>query len=151
MKVYFMKKALELAKISYKNFDVPVGCVIVKDKKIIGQGYNQKEKNKNPLCHAEINAINSACKNLNSYHLEDCDMYVTLEPCLMCVGAIINARIKNLYFGAYNYRFGAVLSHVELLKDGGFNHKTNYQGGILKEESARLLNSFFEKLRNSSR
>lgn len=69
----------------------------------------------------------------------------------MCVGAIINARIKNLYFGAYNYRFGAVLSHVELLKDGGFNHKTKYQGGILKEESARLLNSFFEKLRNSSR
>lgn len=151
MEIKYMKEAIRYGRRSLLSDDVPVGCVIVKNNKIIGYGYNKKEELHSPLAHAEIMAINMASKNLNSYHLEGCDIYVTLEPCLMCVGAILNARIKNLYFGAYNYRFGAVLSHVELLKDGGFNHKTNYQGGILKEESARLLNSFFEKLRNSSR
>lgn len=151
MEIKYMKEAIRYGRRSLLSDDVPVGCVIVKNNKIIGYGYNKKEELHSPLAHAEIMAINMASKNLNSYHLEGCDIYVTLEPCLMCVGAILNARIKNLYFGAYNYRFGAVLSHVELLKDGGFNHKTNYQGGILKEESSRLLNSFFEKLRNSSR
>lgn len=147
MQINYMYKALEMAKISYKNKDVPVGCVIVKNNNIVGLGHNQKEKKKNPLSHAELIAINNACHKLGTYHLEECDMYVTLEPCLMCVGAIINARIKNLYFAAYNKRYGAVDSHVHLLTTGGFNHKTDFQGGILEKESQDLLKSFFKELR----
>lgn len=142
-----MKAALSLARISYRRGDVPVGAVIVKNKKIIGYGFNRKEKLKNPLAHAEIIAINRASKYLKSYHLEDCDIYVTLEPCLMCVGAILNARIKNIYFGAHNNRFGAVESHQNI-DNLVTNHKINYQGNILGEECSIILSSFFSNLRN---
>lgn len=147
MNVYFMEKALEFARISYNHGDVPIGAVVVKNNKIIGYGYNKKELLKSPVAHAEILAIQNASIFLNSYHLEDCDLYVTLEPCLMCVGAIINSRIKNLYFGAYNKRYGAVVSHVNLLNNGGFNHITNYKGGILEKESSEIISSFFKNLR----
>lgn len=151
MNKIFMEKALELAKISYKNGDVPIGAVLVKNGKIIGRGYNLKEKKKNPLYHAEIMAISDASKKLKSYHLEDTDLYVTLEPCLMCLGAIINARIKNLYFAAYNKRYGCVSSHLKLLTGGGFNHKTFYVGGIMEKTSSELLNSFFTDLRKKGK
>lgn len=147
MNTNFMKKALELAMISYRNNEVPIGAVIVKNNKIIGYGYNKKESLKSPVAHAEIIAIHNAAMHLHSYHIEDCDIYVTLEPCMMCTGAIINARIKNLYFGAYNKRYGAVSSHVHLLTEGGFNHITNYKGGILERESSFLISSFFKNLR----
>ena len=150
MKEKYMKAALALARVSYRRGDVPVGAVIVKNKKIIGYGFNRKEKLKNPLAHAEIIAINMASKYLNSYHLEGCDIYVTLEPCLMCVGAILNARIKNIYFGAHNKRFGAVESNL-CIDNLVTNHKLNYKGDILGEECSAILSNFFSKLRNKGK
>lgn len=150
MKEKYMKAALRLARISYRRGDVPVGAVVVKDRKIIGYGFNRKERLNNPLAHAEIIAIKEACENLNSYHLEDCDIYVTLEPCLMCVGAILNARIKNIYFGARNKRFGAVVSHQNI-ENLITNHKVSYEGDILKDECSKILTSFFSNLRNKGK
>lgn len=145
-----MKEAIRYGRRSLLSDDVPIGCVIVKNNKIIGYGYNKKEEVQSPLAHAEIMAINMASKNLKSYHLDDCDIYVTLEPCLMCVGAILNARIKNLYFGARNKRFGAVLSHqkIERLIT---NHSISYESGILERECARLITEFFSDLRKRSK
>jgi tRNA(adenine34) deaminase len=150
MKEKYMKAALRLARISYRCGDVPVGAVVVKDRKIIGYGFNKKERLKNPLAHAEIIAINMACEHLNSYHLEECDIYVTLEPCLMCVGAILNARIKNIYFGARNKRFGAVCSHQNI-ENLITNHKVSYEGDILQDECSKILTSFFSNLRNKGK
>ena len=150
MEIKYMKKAIHYAGRSLLSDDVPIGCVIVKNNKIIGYGYNKKEELKSPIAHAEIMAINKAAKNLNSYHLEGCDIYVTLEPCLMCVGAILNARIKNLYFGARNKRFGAVLSHQKIEKLIT-NHKISYESGILERECASLISNFFSDLRKRSK
>ena len=150
MEIKYMKKAIHYAGRSILSDDVPIGCVIVKNNKIIGYGYNKKEELKSPIAHAEIMAINMAAKNLNSYHLEDCDIYVTLEPCLMCVGAILNARIKNLYFGARNKRFGAVISHQKIEKLIT-NHKISYESGILERECASLISNFFSDLRKRSK
>ncbi|MBM7550900.1 nucleoside deaminase [Peptoniphilus gorbachii] len=145
-----MKKAIRYAGRSLLSDDVPIGCVIVKNNKIIGYGYNKKEELRSPIAHAEIMAIKMASKNLNSYHLEGCDIYVTLEPCLMCVGAILNARIKNLYFGARNKRFGAVISHQKIEKLIT-NHKISYESGILERECASLISNFFSDLRKRSK
>ena len=145
-----MKKAIRYAGRSLLSDDVPIGCVIVRNNKIIGYGYNKKEELKSPIAHAEIMAIKMAAKNLNSYHLEGCDIYVTLEPCLMCVGAILNARIKNLYFGARNKRFGAVISHQKIEKLIT-NHKISYESGILERECASLISNFFSDLRKRSK
>lgn len=145
-----MKKAIRYAGRSLLSDDVPIGCVIVKNNKIIGYGYNKKEELRSPIAHAEIMAIKMASKNLNSYHLEGCDIYVTLEPCLMCVGAILNARIKNLYFGARNKRFGAVISHQKIEKLIT-NHRINYESGILERECASLISEFFSDLRKRSK
>lgn len=150
MEIKYMKKAIHYAGRSLLSDDVPIGCVIVKNNKIIGYGYNKKEELKSPIAHAEIMAINKAAKNLNSYHLEGCDIYVTLEPCLMCVGAILNARIKNLYFGARNKRFGAVISHQKIEKLIT-NHKISYESGILERECASLISNFFSDLRKRSK
>ncbi|WP_156701652.1 nucleoside deaminase [Peptoniphilus gorbachii] len=150
MEIKYMKKAIHYAGRSILSDDVPIGCVIVKNNKIIGYGYNKKEELKSPIAHAEIMAINMAAKNLNSYHLEGCDIYVTLEPCLMCVGAILNARIKNLYFGARNKRFGAVISHQKIEKLIT-NHKISYESGILERECASLISNFFSDLRKRSK
>ena len=145
-----MKEAIAFAKKSLSSEDVPIGCVIVKNNKIIGYGYNKKEDFKSTIAHAEILAINMASKNLNSYHLEDCDIYVTLEPCLMCVGAILNSRIKNLYFGAKNKRFGAVISHQKI-ENLITNHRISYEGGICEKECSKLISNFFIDLRKRSK
>lgn len=146
-KKYFMLKALEQAKIAYKKNEVPIGAVIVKDGKVIAEGFNKREKKQNALFHAEIVAINKACKKLKSWRLDDCDIYITLEPCLMCFGAIINARLKNCYFGAYDKSGGSISSNSELLNKSILNHKLNVEGGILKEECADILSTFFEEKR----
>lgn len=145
-----MEEALQYARLSLKSDDVPIGCVVVKNNKIIGYGYNKKEDLKNPTAHAEIMAINMASKYLNSYHLEACDIYVTLEPCLMCLGAILNARIRNLYFGARNKRFGALVSHQKIEKLIT-NHKISYEYGIMERECASIISNFFSDLRKRSK
>ncbi|MDO5014790.1 MAG: tRNA adenosine(34) deaminase TadA [Clostridia bacterium] len=142
----FMQKAIDLAKKAYAEDEVPVGAVVVKDNKIIGSGYNKREQTKNALMHAELIAINEACKNLSNFRLENCDIYVTLEPCAMCAGAIVNARIENLYFGAKDKRFGATGSKLNVL-DAGLNHKVNYSGGYFESEIVTLLQEFFNNLR----
>lgn len=142
----FMQKALELAKISYKNGDIPVGCVIVKDGKIVGQGYNQKEEKNDASMHAEMLALKDACKNLSSYHLEDCQMYVSLEPCAMCAGAIINFRLEKIYIATENERFGCCGSKINLL-DYGFNHTCQVEFGLLKDQASKLISDFFAEIR----
>lgn len=142
----FMYKALDLANKALKEGEVPVGAVIVKDGKIIAEGRNMRETKQNALSHAEIEAINNACKALNSWRLDGCEMYVTLEPCPMCAGAIINARIKTLIFGAFDLKAGSVDSVVNLL-DYPYNHKVEVYGGILEEECQKPLKEFFENLR----
>lgn len=145
-KLDFMKYALSLAEKSAEEGEVPVGAIVVCDGKIVGEGRNRRETVKNALHHAEIEAINDACKNLGGWRLWHCDMYVTLEPCPMCAGAIINSRIKNVYFGAKDEKNGAVVSAAQLF-DMNFTHKPLYEGGIMGEECAEILSSFFKKLR----
>lgn len=142
-----MTEALNLAGLSFKNGDVPIGAVVVYDNEIIGRGYNRKELLNDATEHAEIMALKEASKYLNSYHLEDCDLYVTLEPCVMCSGAIINFRIGNVYIGAKNQRFGTCGSMINL-HDMDFNHKTNVEFGIMESECSNLISEFFKTLRN---
>lgn len=142
----YMKYALSLAKKSAEEGEVPVGAIVVCDGKIVGEGRNRREIVKNALHHAEIEAINEACKNLGGWRLWKCDLYVTLEPCPMCAGAIINSRIKNVYFGATDTKNGAVVSAAQLF-DMNFTHKPLYEGGILGEECAEILSTFFKDLR----
>lgn len=148
-KNYYISKALEQAKIAYKKNEVPIGAVIVKDNKIISTGYNKREKKQNALMHAEIIAINKACKKLKSWRLDDCDIYITLEPCLMCYGAILNARIKNCYFGAFDKSGGSISSNQELLNKSILNHKINVEGGIMENECSQILSTFFEEKRKN--
>ena len=142
----FMKYALDLAKQSANEGEVPVGAIVVCDGKIVGEGRNRREVVKNALHHAEIEAIDNACKNLGGWRLWKCDLYVTLEPCPMCAGAIINSRIKNVYFGATDEKNGAVVSAARLF-DMNFTHKPLYEGGIMGEECAEILSTFFKDLR----
>ena len=142
----YMKYALNLAKQSAEEGEVPVGAIVVCNGKIVGEGRNRREVVKNALHHAEIEAINEACKNLGGWRLWKCDLYVTLEPCPMCAGAIINSRIKNVYFGATDMKNGAVVSAAQLF-DMNFTHKPLYEGGILGEECAEILSTFFKDLR----
>lgn len=143
----FMEYALLLARSAGAVGEVPVGAVIVKDGEIVGEGRNMREEKQNALSHAEIEAINNACKNLGIWRLDDCEMYVTLEPCPMCAGAIINARIKTLVFGAYDSRMGSIDSVVNLC-DLPYNHKVEVYGGIMEDECKAPLTEFFENLRN---
>ena len=145
--IYYMKYALKEAKKAYEIGEIPVGCVIVYNDKIIARAYNKRENNNISTAHAEILAINKACKKLNSWRLEDCDIYITLEPCAMCAGAIIQSRIKNCYYGAYDYRFGAHKSIINLF-DVKFNHNVNIYGGILEDECSKIIKDFFKELRN---
>ncbi len=143
---YFMSLALKEAKKAYDIDEVPVGCVIVLNDKVIARAYNKREKDKSSISHAEILAIKKASKKLDSWRLDDCKIYVTLEPCIMCAGAILQAKIKNLYYGAKELRYGSIsLANI-------FSYKYNYDisvlGGILEEESSMLISSFFKKLRN---
>ena len=139
-----MDYALNLARLSAEEGEVPVGAIVVCDGKIVGEGRNKRETVKNALHHAEI----EACKNLGGWRLWKCDMYVTLEPCPMCAGAIINSRIKNVYFGAKDTKNGAVVSAAQIF-DMNFTHKPLYEGGILEEECANILTQFFKDLRKS--
>lgn len=146
MKKEFMYEALKLARQAAENGEVPVGAVIVKDGKIIAKGKNEREAKQNALSHAEIEAINNACKKLHSWRLDDCEMYVTLEPCPMCTGAIINARIKTLVFGAYDLKAGSIDSVINLC-DYPYNHKPEIYGGICEDECLEVLKDFFKKIR----
>lgn len=145
--IYYMTVALDLARLSASEGEVPVGAVVVKDGIIVGKGRNKRELSKNAIAHAEIEAINDACKTLGGWRLWECDIYVTLEPCPMCAGAIINSRIKRLIYGADDIRFGAVSSVLNLF-DYPFNHKPEITRGILKDECKKELSDFFKKLRN---
>ena len=146
-KEYYMKQALKEAKKAYKKLEVPVGAVIVKDGKIIASAHNQKESKTDTTKHAEILAIQKASKKLNSWRLIDCEMYVTLEPCSMCAGALINSRIKKVYIGASDQKTGAVGSVFNLLEDYTFNHKVEYEKGVLQDECESILKEFFKELR----
>ena len=146
-KEYFMKEALKEAKKAYNKLEVPVGVVIVKDNKIIARAYNQKEMKNSPIKHAEIIAIEKACKKLNNWRLNDCEMYVTLEPCPMCTGAIINSRIKKVYIGAVQEKTGACGSKVNLLDEYKTETKIDLEIGILKDECLNLVQEFFKELR----
>lgn len=148
---YFMKQALKEAEKAYNKLEVPVGAVIVKDGKIIARAHNQKETKTDTTKHAEITVIQKASKKLKSWRLIDCEIYVTLEPCTMCAGAIINSRIKKVYIGAMDEKTGAVGSVLNLFEDYKFNHKPEIETGILKKDCEEILKSFFKELRRSKK
>lgn len=146
--IFYMKKALELANEAFRIREVPVGAIVVKKStgEIVGEGYNRREIDKSPLSHAEIIAINQASKTLGGWRLVDCELYVTLEPCPMCTGAIINSRIERVVFGAYDLKAGSCGSVVNLF-DFPYNHKPEILGGILQNECSEILSRFFQELR----
>lgn len=142
----FMKIALEQAKLAFDDDEVPVGAVIVRNNEIVAYGRNRREKTKNALMHAEVDAINNACNVLGGWRLWNCEIYVTLEPCPMCAGAIINAHIPKVVFGAYDNKNGACKTITNLF-EMPFNFKPMCIGGVMQDECAELLKSFFKKLR----
>jgi len=151
MEEKFMKEALKEARKAYNKLEVPVGAVIVKDGKIIARAHNLKESKKDTTKHAEILAIQKASKKLNAWRLTDCEMYVTLEPCTMCAGALIQSRLGKLYIGTMDYKTGACGSILNVLEDYPFNHKIEYETGILKGECEKILQDFFKELRKSKK
>ena len=144
--VKWMNEAIKQAKKAESYDEVPIGCVIVKDDKVIARGYNKRETLQQSIAHAEIMAIQKACKKLNTWRLEDCILYVTLEPCPMCAGAIIYSRIERVVFGAYDKKAGSCGSVVNLF-ELPYNHKPLCTGGILQEQCADTLTEFFKNLR----
>lgn len=142
----YMKMAIELAKAAAAEGEVPVGAVIVKDGQVIATGRNRREVGKNALAHAELEAIDGACKALGGWRIFGCTLYVTLEPCPMCAGAIINSRLERVVFGAYDKKAGSVASVQEMFSFP-YNHKPEYTGGILEKDCAELLSAFFKGLR----
>ena len=143
----FMKQALKEAKKAYEKLEVPVGAVIVKDGKIIAKAHNLKETKTDTTKHAEILAIQKASKKLESWRLLDCEMYITLEPCSMCAGAIINSRIKKVYIGALDEKTGAAGSVLNLFEDYKFNHKVEVEKDVMQKECENILKDFFKMLR----
>ena len=145
----FMFEALKEAQNAFDADEVPIGCVIVKDRKIIAKAHNQKEKNKNPLKHAEIIAIEKACKKIGDWRLDDCELYVTVEPCIMCAGACLNARIKKVFFGAYDGKGGGFggIKDINLANENLLNHKIEVENGILEKECKELIQKFFKQKR----
>ncbi|MCR5834877.1 MAG: tRNA adenosine(34) deaminase TadA [Lachnospiraceae bacterium] len=143
----YMKEAIKQAKRAMKMNEVPIGCVIVYNDEIIGRGYNRRMTDKNTLSHAELNAIKKASKKMDDWRLDDCEMYVTTEPCQMCAGAIVQARIKKVYIGCMNPKAGCAGSIMNLLEVDAFNHQVESEKGILEEECSNLLKEFFKKLR----
>lgn len=150
---YFLKEAVKQAKKAGEIGDVPIGCVIVFEDKIIARAYNRRNKDKSTLAHAEIIAIKKACKKLGDWRLEDCTMYITLEPCPMCAGAIIQSRIKRVVLGAMNPKAGCAGSIINILQTDGFNHKTEISliDEPLHSECVSLLTSFFKALRENKK
>ncbi|MAV94051.1 MAG: tRNA-specific adenosine deaminase [Euryarchaeota archaeon] len=143
----YMKLALKMAKSAYHEDEVPVGAVIVKDGEVIGRGFNKVVSKNSVSAHAEIIAINNASKILNNYRLQNCEIYVTLEPCHMCTKAIIDARLNCLYFGATEPKTGAIVSIDQFLDRNDLNHRVIYSGGHMKSESSKLLKKFFQSKR----
>lgn len=144
--IYFMQRALKCAQKAYEKDEVPIGAVIVKDNKIIAAGYNKSITLKDTTAHAEIVALRKACKKLNNYRLNDVSVYVTVEPCAMCMGALIWARVKNLYFGTKDIKAGACGSLLNI-QDKKLNHKINVQNGLLEQECAKIIKEFFKNKR----
>ncbi|MCD8120120.1 MAG: tRNA adenosine(34) deaminase TadA [Lachnospiraceae bacterium] len=144
---FYMREAIRLAKKAEANGDVPIGCVIVQDDRIIGRGYNRRMKDKDATSHAEIAAIRSACRATGDWRLDGCEMYVTLEPCQMCAGAIVQARIKKIYIGCMNPKAGCAGSVLNLLEVDRFNHQAEIEQGMLEEECSALMKNFFVRLR----
>lgn len=147
----YMKEALKQAKKAATIGEVPIGCVIVHEDKIIARGYNKRNTKKNTLAHAEIIAIHKASKVIGDWRLEDCTMYVTLEPCQMCAGAIVQARLTKVIIGAMNQKAGCCGSVLNLLQMDEFNHKVERVTGVLEEECADVLQSFFRELRTQKK
>ena len=147
----FMKEALKEAQKAYNKEEVPVGAVIVKDNKIIARAHNLKETSFNAVSHAEILAIQKACKKLGCWRLTDCDMYVTLEPCSMCAGALINSRIRKLYIGTNDPKTGACGSKLNLLEDIEFNHAIEIERDVMQKECETILKDFFKFLRERNK
>ena len=143
----YMNEALKEAKKAYQEGEVPVGCVIVHENKIIARGHNQREKTNNPTAHAEIIAIRKATKKRQSWRLEDCDIYVTIEPCAMCAGALMWSRIRTIYYGAKDPKGGAVHSSFSLYDQPGIHHHPTIVAGILEKEAAELMKKFFQERR----
>ena len=141
-----MERALALAQEAFDDGEVPVGAVVVRNGEVVGEGRNRREKGKNALYHAELEAINNACKRLGGWRLWECELYVTLEPCPMCAGAIVNARIPQIYFGAYDPKNGCCGSVADVLNLPLAFHPA-YQGGVMQEECSRILSDFFKRLR----
>ena len=147
----YMKEALKQAKKAYALDETPIGCVIVYEGKIISRGYNRRNVDKNTLAHAELAAINKASRKLGDWRLEGCTMYVTLEPCPMCAGAIVQARITRVVIGCMNPKAGCAGSVLNLLQMDGFNHKVEIETGILEEECSQLMSGFFRELRKKKK
>lgn len=143
----YMRRALELARKAASEDETPIGAVIVYRDQIIGEGYNRRNQTGNPLCHAEIEAIHQAAGYLKDWRLEECTMYVTLEPCPMCAGAIVQARIPRVVLGAMNPKAGCVGSIMNLLEEPRFNHQVLVERGFLEAESREIMQSFFAQLR----
>ena len=142
-----MSEALKEAKKASLFDEVPIGCVIVKDGKIIARGYNKRENKQDVTSHAEIEAIRKANKKLNSWRLVDCDLYVTIEPCIMCMGAIYQSHIKNVYYGSEDPKGGAAVSSIKFNEINNLNHYPNIEGGILKEKCSQIMSDYFKSKR----
>ena len=145
----YMKKTLLLAQKAYELDEVPVGAVIVQDGKIISSAYNKRECTNDATAHAEILAIRKVCKKIGDFRLIDCDIYVSLEPCVMCMGAILNSRVSNLYFGAYISN--GSISSFEICEKSELNHKTNIEGGFLKDECSGIISKYFREKRKKDK
>jgi tRNA(adenine34) deaminase len=145
---YWMKQAIAEAELALKKSEVPIGAVIVMNNQIVGRGHNVRETAFDATGHAEMMAIRDANRTLDAWRLSECDLYVTLEPCPMCAGAILQSRIKNLYFGAHDPKAGCTGTLMNLLDDARFNHRSNVYSGILADECALMLRDFFKKLRS---
>lgn len=147
----YMKEALRQAKKAEALLEVPIGCVIVRNDKIIARGYNRRNTDKNTLSHAELNAIRKASRKTGDWRLEDCTMYITLEPCQMCAGAIVQARMGRVVIGAMNPKAGCAGSILNLLEMPEFNHQVDVERGVLEEECSTMLSEFFKKLRRQKK
>ena len=147
----FMKQAITQAKKAYKLNEVPIGCIIVYEGKVIGRGYNRRNTDKTSLGHAEITAIKKASKYMGDWRLEDCVMYVTLEPCQMCAGAIVQSRMKKVVIGTMNPKAGCAGSVMNLLQVAAFNHQVEIERGVLEEECSDMLSEFFRRLREKKK
>lgn len=150
-KEFFMKEAIKEAKKAREIAEVPIGAVIVKDGEVIARGYNQRETTNRAITHAEILAIEEANQKLDNWRLENCALFVTMEPCVMCSGAIVQSRIPFVYYGASDYKGGTAGTLMNLLEEEQFNHQATVESGILQEECSTLLTSFFKDLRKQKR